>query len=273
MPFAAKCGGVILDNNPTARVELRTPEHIVDIDIRDAGAYIFDRVIIGPGGLPVGTAGRAICLLSGGIDSPVAAYLAARRGLQVDFVHFATPPYTGDAALDKVKRLQALVDKWSAPHKSRLYIVNLTEISMAAKKFCDPRYTITVMRHQMAFLTGLLCAQHDISAIITGENLAQVASQTIEGLTTTQSGLSVLTPILRPLITFDKMEIIALAKKIGTFTTSIEPHEDCCTVFVPANPTTKPTADRTAAEVAKIENLAMMQSKAIMMVEIHQTTK
>ncbi|MCL2569818.1 MAG: tRNA 4-thiouridine(8) synthase ThiI [Firmicutes bacterium] len=249
MDFAPICGGIILDNNPNAIVDVNNPETTISIDIREQ-TYIYDNVISGVGGLPVGVSGRALVLLSGGIDSPVASYLAAKRGLGVDFIHFATPPYTSDLSIEKIKTLATKLETFT--DKSRLFVVPFTEISKAIKKNCDPSYTITIMRRFMIRIAEHVGRKTGASCIITGENLAQVASQTIEGIASNNFCVTCL-PILRPLITFDKSEIITMAKKIGTYETSIQPHEDCCTVFVPERPVIKPNIKKAIDEESKLD--------------------
>ncbi|MCL2587254.1 MAG: tRNA 4-thiouridine(8) synthase ThiI [Firmicutes bacterium] len=244
--FAPQCGGIILNANPTATVNLHNPDSTINIDIRQGNTYIYTKVIEGVGGLPVGVSGRAIVLLSGGIDSPVAAWLAAKRGLSVDFIHFATPPYTSELALDKVRKLQEILE--DSVGKSKLYVIPFTEISMAIRKHCSPEFMITLMRRFMVRIADRMQAD----CIITGENLAQVASQTIQGITSNNFCATRL-PILRPLITYDKSEIISLAKKIGTYEISIVPHEDCCSVFVPRNPIIAPKLKQVLAEEEKLD--------------------
>ncbi|MCL2846393.1 MAG: tRNA 4-thiouridine(8) synthase ThiI [Firmicutes bacterium] len=248
--FAATCGGVIMRNNPNVRVDLSNPRHIINIDIREQCAFVYENVLDGVGGLPVGTAGRAVVLLSGGIDSPVAAFLGAKRGLNIDFVHFATPPYTSELALAKVEKLGRIVGEYTGG--CRLFVIPFTEISRAIQKNCDHKYMITIMRRFMVRIAERVGLHVRADCIMTGENLAQVASQTIEGIAS-NNFVATRLPILRPLITFDKSEIVALAKRIGTYEVSIEPHEDCCTVFVPANPVIKPNIRAVEAEEEKLD--------------------
>ena len=250
--FAPIVGGVVLDNNPNARVDVHTPETVVNIDIREGNiAFVYDKVIPGVGGMPVGTAGRAIVMLSGGIDSPVAAYLAAKRGLAVDYVHFASPPYTSDMALDKVKRLRDRLREYCLD--GRLYVVPFTDIQTAIRDKCSPEYMITLMRRFMVRIAG----NSSCDCMITGENLAQVASQTIQGITTNNAVAQ--KPILRPLICYDKSEIVVLAKKIGTYDISIEPHLDCCTVFVPQKPVIAPTIKRCETEEKRLDVTGLVE--------------
>lgn len=249
--FAAQCGDVILQKNSNAVVDVHNPETIVQIEIRNNGvAYLATGVKKGLGGLPVGVSGRALCLISGGIDSPVAAFLAMKRGLAVDFVHFATPPYTSDLALAKVETLCRQVCAYG--HEAKLYIVPFTEIGSRIQKNCHDQYIITLMRRFMIALTEKIGLANGADCIITGENLAQVASQTIQGIASNNFVAKQL-PILRPLICFDKEEIVNLAKKIGTYETSILPYEDCCTVFVPQRPVIKPNLADVLAEEEKLD--------------------
>lgn len=248
--FAPQCGDVILKNNPQAKVDVQEPNTVVQIEIRHNGvAYVSTGVERGLGGLPVGVSGRAICLISGGIDSPVAAFLAMKRGLAVDFVHFTTPPYTSELALQKVISLCKQVNSFG--NTGSLYIVPFTEIGSQIQKYCHEEFTITIMRRFMVALSEKIGVNHQADCIITGENLAQVASQTIQGITSNNFVARQL-PILRPLICFDKDEIVHLAKQIQTYQISILPYEDCCTVFVPSHPTIKPSLESVLAEEKKL---------------------
>ena len=245
MTFSAMCGEVILKNNAVAdgrvaaRVDLHNPQMTINIDIREGDvAYLYTDTVAGVGGLPVGVSGKALVLISGGIDSPVAAWLAAKRGMRVELLHFASPPYTNAAALDKVKRLRDKLVPYCGAVP--LHVVNLTPVLAEIKSKCNEAYMITLMRRFMVRIARKMCLDRHIDCIVTGENLAQVASQTIEGITT-NNVLACEVPILRPLITYDKSEIITVAKRIGTYDVSIEPHADCCTVFVPESPIIAPT--------------------------------
>ena len=248
--FAPQCGDIILKNNSQAKVDVQNPNTVVQVEIRHNGiAYISTGVERGLGGLPVGVSGRAICLISGGIDSPVAAFLAMKRGLAVDFVHFTTPPYTSELALQKVVSLCKQVNSFG--NTGNLYVVPFTEIGSEIQKHCHNEFTITLMRRFMIALSEKIGVEHKADCIITGENLAQVASQTIQGITSNNFVAQQL-PILRPLICFDKDEIINIAKQIETFQISILPYEDCCTVFVPSHPTIKPNLQVVLAEEQKL---------------------
>ena len=273
--FAAACGEVLLRENSGARVDVHTPERTIFIDIREGGrAFVYDTVIKGVGGMPVGTAGRALVMLSGGIDSPVAAWLAAKRGLEVTCVHFASPPYTSDFALDKVKRLVKKLEGYCG--RVQLLVVPFTEIQEAIRKTCDEEYMITIMRRFMVRVCEKLsvatspapppepektnvshAAQSAKSpwydCIVTGESLAQVASQTIWGIAS-NNVCARSCPILRPLITYDKSEIVEIAKKIDTYDISTEPHLDCCTVFVPRHPMIKPVIEKCEAQEKALDN-------------------
>ena len=248
--FAPQCGDVILKNNPDAKVDVQSPDTIVQVEIRNNGvAFVSTGCERGLGGLPVGVSGRAICLISGGIDSPVAAFLAMKRGLAVDFVHFSTPPFTSELALQKVVSLCEQVNTFG--NNGNLYVVPFTEIGSQIQKKCHDQYTITLMRRFMIALAEKIGVAHHADCIFTGENLAQVASQTIQGITSNNFVAQQL-PILRPLICFDKDEIIHIAKQIGTYQISILPYEDCCTVFVPTHPTIKPNLKTVLEEEKKL---------------------
>ena len=267
--FAPKCGDVILKNNSNAKVDVQNPDTIVQIEIRHNGmAFISTGCEHGLGGLPVGVSGRAICLISGGIDSPVAAFLAMKRGLAVDFVHFSTPPYTSELALQKVISLCKQVNSFG--NTGNLYVVPFTEIGSQIQKKCYDQYTITLMRRFMIALAEKIGVAHNADCIFTGENLAQVASQTIQGITSNNFVAQKL-PILRPLICFDKNEIIDYAKRIGTYEISILPYEDCCTVFVPTHPTIKPNLITVLAEEKKLDFNALVDScyQSITCCELH----
>ena len=258
MQFAAMCGEAILKENQGAKVDLHNPDAIINIDIRENDkAFIYHESIQGAGGMPVGTAGKALVLLSGGIDSPVAAYLAAKRGLEIQCIHFASPPYTSDFALDKVHRLVRVLEGYCK--KIKLYIVPFTEIQKEIKDKTSPEYLITIMRRFMIRISTQIAKNTQANCIITGENLGQVASQTIQGITTNNICAGDI-PILRPLVTYDKSEIITLAKKIGTYDISIEPHADCCTVFVPSSPVIAPTIKRCEREEHTLDTETLVKN-------------
>jgi len=247
--FASMAGGVI-----DASVDVHNPQNVVSIDIREK-TYIYSLSVAGVGGLPVGTAGRALCLLSGGIDSPVAVYLAAKRGLSVDCIHFASPPYTSDFALEKVKGLVRKLAMFCG--KISLYVVPFTEIQEEIRKNCSPEFMITIMRRLMIRIAEKVALEHKLDCIITGESLGQVASQTVAGIASNNCCARVL-PILRPLVTYDKREIVRLAQKIDTYEISCQPYPDCCTVFVPKHPSINPSLKKVEASEAKLDVEALI---------------
>lgn len=263
--FSKIIGGIILDNNKNLTVDLHNYKTEVSIDIREnKKTYIFASIIKGLNGMPVGSAGKGLLLLSGGLDSPVAGYKIAQRGMIVDGLHFHSFPYTSENAKNKVIKLAKLIKPYT--HLKRLFVVSFTKIQEEIHKHCDGDYMITLMRRIMMRIAEQICNKFEYKAIITGESLGQVASQTIESITSTNSVLK-LTPVLRPLIAFDKDETIFLANKIGTYETSILPYEDCCTVFLPKNPIIKPKLERVKKEEDKLD-LDMLIKQAIDSLEI-----
>lgn len=236
--FAGQLGGIILQNNVNATVDVHAPQKVVYVDIRQNGkTYIFYDKIPCLGGMPVGTAGKAMLLLSGGIDSPVAGFLMAKRGLCINAIHFESYPYTSEQAKQKVIDLANIIKKYTG--NIRLHIVPFTKIQEEIHKRCDDEYMVTLVRRFMMEIAEKVAKKSGCSAIITGENLGQVASQTVEGITMTSMMAKEL-PIFRPLISFDKIEISNISEKIGTYDISILPYEDCCSVFLPKNPVTHP---------------------------------
>ena len=241
-------GGYILENVPGSKVDVHNPNLILQIEIRNQEAYIFHRSYPGEGGLPVGTSGNALLLLSGGIDSPVAGWMAMKRGLNIEALHFHSPPFTSERSREKTIDLTRSLTRYH--HRINLHIAGFTEIQKAIHSCCPKDMGVTIMRRMMFRIANSLARTRNAKAIITGESLGQVASQTLDSIKTI-SAVSDL-PIFRPLIGLDKQEIIAYSQKIGTYSTSILPYEDCCTVFVPKHPVTKPRINR--AEKAE-ENL------------------
>lgn len=229
-------GAAILEAYPHLTVDVHNPDVTVICEIRDAAAYLNADRIIGAGGIPVGSSGSALLLLSGGIDSPVAAYMMAKRGINVDAIHFVSPPYTSERALLKVEELCGELTPYCG--NIRFYCVPFTEIQEALRDNCPEEYFTIIMRRLMMKIANHFCAEHDYKALITGESVGQVASQTIMALGCTDRAAEV--PVFRPVIGMDKKEIVEIARKIGTFETSILPYEDCCTVFTPKHPRTKP---------------------------------
>ena len=235
--YSKNLGAIVLKNNSNLSVDLHTPEKTLFVDIRENGyTFVYTEVIDMLGGMPIGTGGKGLSLLSGGIDSPVASYMMARRGMQISAIHFHSYPYTSENAKQKVISLAKIIKNYTGSFK--LYIVSFTKIQEAIHKNCDGDFMITLMRRIMYRIAERLAIKIGSQCIITGENLGQVASQTVESMTVTNAVVEKL-PIFRPLISFDKEDISSIAKKIGTFETSILPYEDCCTVFLPKHPVIK----------------------------------
>lgn len=234
--ICAELGGVILDKFPHLSVDVHNPDLIVNVEVRDFGAYVYGAAHKGAGGIPVGTSGNAAILISGGIDSPVAAYMMAKRGLKLTAVHFASPPYTSKRAEDKVVRLLRRVSRYAG--KMTMYTVPFTKIQKTIKNECPEELFTIIMRRLMMQISSRIAADNDCTALITGESLGQVASQTIGALSCTDDAADLL--VFRPLIGMDKQEIIDISYKIDTYDISIEPYEDCCTVFTPKHPRTRP---------------------------------
>lgn len=232
-------GAAILDAFPHLKVDVHEPDVTVICEIRDTNAYLNADRIMGLGGIPVGSSGNALLLLSGGIDSPVAAFMMAKRGINVDAIHFQSPPYTSERALMKVEELCGELVPYCGD--IRFYCVPFTEIQEALRDNCPEEYFTVIMRRLMMKIANRFCAEHDYKALITGESVGQVASQTIMAIGCTDKASDV--PVLRPVIGMDKKEIVEIARNIGTFETSILPYEDCCTVFTPKHPRTKPVLE------------------------------
>lgn len=259
MELERKLGEVILTHNENLKVDLHNPEHIVYVEIRfNNKTYIYYETIKCAGGLPLGSAGKALLLLSGGIDSPVAGYLMAKRGLKLEAVHFHSYPYTSEQAKEKVIELGRKLTKFC--DEIKLHIVSFTKVQEQIHMNCDPEYMITIMRRIMMRVAEKICNENNLGAIITGESLGQVASQTMPSINVTNSVVSL--PVFRPLIAFDKEDIIEIAKEIDTYDTSILPYEDCCTVFLPKYPVIKPTIRR-AEYNEKFLNIDALVNEAI----------
>ncbi len=245
--IAAELGGRILEAFPHLKVDVHNPEVTVICEIRDNGAYIHGMPIEGAGGIPVGTGGRALLLLSGGIDSPVAGYMIAKRGVQISAIHFEAPPYTSERALMKVERLAQKMTDYCG--KISFYCVPFTKIQEVIKDNCPEELFTIIMRRLMMEIAQRIAESHDYAALVTGESIGQVASQTMSAMVCTDAVCRI--PVFRPCIGLDKKEIIDISYKIGTFDISIEPYEDCCTVFTPKHPKTRPVlADVEAAQAA-----------------------
>ena len=238
-------GGLMADEFPDTAVDVHNPELVVGLEIRDYAAYVHATPTPGAGGLPVGSNGRAVTLLSGGIDSPVASYMIAKRGVQVIPVHFFSFPYTSEQAKEKVIELARLLTGFCG--RLTVEVVPFTRIQEEIRKNCPEEYFTLIMRRFMMRISEKVAMSNGCAALVTGENLGQVASQTMEAMRVTEECVSL--PVMRPLVGMDKEEIVKLARKIGTFETSILPYEDCCTVFTPRHPKTRPTV----AEVLEAE--------------------
>ena len=251
MEISAKIGGEILKSNKKLSVDVKNPKYILNIDIREnKETYIYEEVIFGVGGMPVGTSSTGLLLLSGGIDSPVAGYMMAKRGVKVSAVHFHSFPYTSNFAREKVEKLAKIISAYTGD--LTVYMESVAKLQEQIHANCNDSYMITLLRRGMFTIAEKLGKQHHQKMIITGESLGQVASQTIESMTVVSQVVQS-TPIIRPLVAFDKYETIDIAKKIGTFETSIEPFEDCCTVFLPENPQIKPELEKVLKEQSKID--------------------
>ena len=235
METDADLGEAILNNFPTLTVDVHNPDILLDVEIRDK-AYIYSKIIPGPGGMPVGSNGSAELCLSGGIDSPVAGWMIAKRGVTIDAVYFHAPPYTSERAKQKVVDLARIVAKYSGP--IRLHIVNFTDIQLYIYDQCPHEELTIIMRRYMMRIAEHFAKEDKCLGIITGESIGQVASQTMQSLMCTNAVCTM--PVYRPLIGFDKSEIVDISKKIGAYETSILPFEDCCTIFVAKHPVTKP---------------------------------
>ncbi|PTE54603.1 tRNA 4-thiouridine(8) synthase ThiI [Staphylococcus epidermidis] len=233
-------GGAILKENNNITVNVKNPDYEIKIEVRMDAIYIYEKVIAGVGGLPVGTGGKTLLMLSGGIDSPVAGIEVMKRGVTVEAIHFHSPPFTSEKAKDKVIELTRILAERVGPIK--LHLVPFTEIQKQINKVVHPRYTMTSTRRMMMRISDKVVHQINANAIVNGENLGQVASQTLKSMYAINHVTA--TPVLRPLLTLDKEDIIKKAKELGTFETSIQPYEDCCTIFTPKNPVTEPDFDK-----------------------------
>ena len=235
--LSQEIGGRLAEAHPGCRVDVHHPDYTVYVEVRDLAAYVHGPAQPGAGGLPTGVGGRAMCLLSGGIDSPVAAYMMAKRGMEIECVHFFSYPYTSQLAKDKVLELARLVTRYSG--RMTVNVVSFTQIQEAIRDNCPEEFFTLIMRRFMMEISQRIAKGDGCGALITGENLGQVASQTMEAMTVTGAVVDI--PVFMPLIGMDKEEIVTIARKIGTLDTSILPYEDCCTVFTPKHPKTKPT--------------------------------
>ena len=231
-------GEAILKAYPEMKVDVHDPDIMLHVEIREK-IYIYSEIIPGPGGMPVGTGGKAMLLLSGGIDSPVAGYMIAKRGVKIDAVYFHAPPYTSERAKQKVVDLARLVSRYTGP--INLHVINFTDIQLYIYEKCPHEELTIIMRRYMMRIAEHIAKESDCLGLITGESIGQVASQTMASLAATNEVCEL--PVYRPLIGFDKQEIVEVSEKIGTYETSIQPFEDCCTIFVAKHPVTKPNVN------------------------------
>lgn len=240
MQINAELGHELLEAYPELTVDVHKPDILLQVEVRQTGAYIYSLVIPGPGGLPIGTNGKAMLLLSGGIDSPVAGYMISKRGVELSATYFHAPPYTSERAKQKVVDLAKLVAKYTGPIK--LNIVNFTDIQLAIYEKCPHEELTIIMRRYMMKLSEDLAKKDECLCLVTGESIGQVASQTMHSLYVTNEVCTM--PVFRPCIGMDKQEIVDISEKIDTYETSILPYEDCCTIFVAKHPVTKPKLEK-----------------------------
>ena len=249
MDFSRKIGGLVLKNVPNIKVDVHNPDYLLRIEIRNDYTYIYSKEIKALGGYPVGVAGKGLLMLSGGIDSPVAGYMAMKRGIKIEAVYFESPPHTSEAAKNKVKDLVKKLNRFQP--SIRLHVVNFTEIQEAIYKNCNPEYMITIMRRMMYRIADRILRERNCLVIINGESVGQVASQTLTSMRVINSVTN--TPIIRPVACLDKLEIIDISKKIDTYDTSILPYEDCCTIFLPKHPVINPNMDESISNEEKFD--------------------
>ncbi|MCZ9647817.1 tRNA 4-thiouridine(8) synthase ThiI [Lactobacillus mulieris] len=256
-------GDYLFDNLPDPKVEMKHPDVVLRLEVRQDAVYISNQLLHGPGGMPVGTAGKAVMMLSGGIDSPVASYLALKRGVDIEMVHFFSPPYTSDKALAKAKELTSILANYCG--KITFIAVPFAEIQETIKEKLPEGYLMTIQRRFMLRLADMIREKRKGLAIFNGESVGQVASQTLESMAAINSVTT--TPVIRPVATMDKTEIIRLAEEIGTFDLSVMPFEDCCTIFAPPRPKTKPKIEK-AIEYEKRLDVEGLLQRAMEGIEI-----
>ncbi|OJH01963.1 tRNA 4-thiouridine(8) synthase ThiI [Staphylococcus hominis] len=264
-------GGAILKAVDHLKVDVKRPTHNIKVEVRKKGVYIYTKVINGAGGLPTGTGGKTLLQLSGGIDSPVAGMEIMKRGVKIEAIHFHSPPFTSEKAKDKVIELTRILSERVGPIK--LHIIPFTALQKQINKSVHPRYTMTTTRRMMLRVTDIIIERIGANAIVNGENLGQVASQTLKSMYAINDVTS--TPILRPLISLDKEDIIKKAKEIGTFEVSIQPYEDCCTIFTPKNPVTEPDFDKVVKyeSVFNFDDLVQEAADNVETIEINKDYK
>ena len=270
MDFSKQIGALILKNIPDIKVDVHNPEYLLKIEIRKDYTYIYSKEIAGLGGYPVGIAGKGLLMLSGGIDSPVAGYMAMKRGIKLECIYFESPPHTSPAAKEKVKKLVSILNTYQASIK--LHVINFTEIQEAIYKYMNHEYMITIMRRMMYRISEKVMHERNALVLINGESVGQVASQTLTSMGVINSVTNV--PIIRPVACLDKLEIIDIAKRIGTYETSILPYEDCCTIFLPKHPVINPKLDKAIAyeEIIDYETLIdhAVKNRETITIELNQ---
>ena len=255
MEISKEIGGVVLESCRGIKVDVHNPDIVVKVEIREFGAYVSAGRFKGAGGMPIGSNGRGLLLLSGGIDSPVAGFMMAKRGVKIEAIHFESFPYTSERAKEKVLELARLVSQYAGD--IYVHIISLTHIQEELVKHCDEDYFTLLLRRYMMTIAERVARQHDCGALITGESVGQVASQTLKALVVTDSAVNM--PVFRPCIGMDKEEIVQIARQINTFETSIQPYEDCCTVFTPKHPKTRPDLEKVLVEERKLDFEALVQ--------------
>ena len=234
---------VLHEYGPELKVDVHEPDYPLIVEIRNEATYLMAETTMGLGGYPVGVGGKALLMLSGGIDSPIAGYLTMKRGVEIECIHYASMPYTSQEALNKVKELARIISRYQG--RIKLHIVPFTETQLEIYRNCDEQYAITIMRRMMYRIAQRVAEKNDCLAIVNGESIGQVASQTLESMSVINKVVDI--PVIRPVVTYDKLEIIDLAEKLHTYEVSILPYEDCCTIFTPKNPVTRP-------HINKVEN-------------------
>jgi len=265
MEISREIGGDILEACPHIRVDVHNPDVIVKVEIREFGAYISAGQFKGAGGMPVGSNGKGLLLLSGGIDSPVAGWMLAKRGVRLDAIHFESFPYTSERAREKVLELAQIVSEYAGD--IFVHVVSLTHIQEELVKACEEDYFTLLLRRYMMTIAEKVAREKGCSALITGESLGQVASQTMQALGVTDAAVSL--PVFRPCIGMDKEEIVTIARKIGTFEISIQPYEDCCTVFTPRHPRTKPELEKVLVQENKLDFGALVEEAMGTLYTVH----
>ena len=259
MDLSRQLGSLILKNTKDKKVDVHNPDYLLKIEIRSDYTYIYTKEIKALGGYPVGVAGKGLLMLSGGIDSPVAGYMAMKRGIKLECIYFESPPHTSPQALNKVKKLVSILNKYQPSIK--LHIINFTEIQESIYKFIDPTYMITIMRRMMYRISEKVMKNREDLVLINGESVGQVASQTLTSMTVINNVTNI--PVLRPVACLDKLEIIDIAKKIDTYETSILPYEDCCTIFLPKHPVINPKIEKALEYEKKFDYEALINEAVL----------